>query len=288
MQITKNAFVIAHYHPRGIVANNLVNLIQYISKSGAEIIFVSTNITKKHEALISGYAKVISRENFGYDFWSYKIGIDNLSDINKFDRIVIFNSSFISYSPAILCDPFLSPVTRPLLRGITISHYGDKHIQSFWVAFEHKELIQSNAFGDWWNSMKPISEKKEVIKEYELGMSRFFLQNGFQLEAIFTPSLDELFLAFCRAVSSGIWRIQLSDSQLTIDINNAKRLNPSHYLWDSLFRNLGIVKVELLRDNPTNMNLARLIETIASSEDFRKMTLDAIDIDLFNPYKVSG
>lgn len=84
----KLAFVIAHYNPDGKVPRDLFNLVTYIAKLSGNIVFVSTNITESEIKKLSPYAHVIARENFGYDFWSYKLGMQRLGDLRQLERIV--------------------------------------------------------------------------------------------------------------------------------------------------------------------------------------------------------
>lgn len=68
-------------------------------------------------SILAPYAHVIVRPNFGYDFWSYKLDLVALSDVAAFERIVFFNSSFLTLNPQLL-----ELVTQPVLRGLTVPH----------------------------------------------------------------------------------------------------------------------------------------------------------------------
>ena len=77
MKKNKN-LLIAHYHKSGEIRDDLVKFITESKKSFNKIIFISTKLKKSEHKKINKYAKIISRPNFGYDFYSYKIGIKEL------------------------------------------------------------------------------------------------------------------------------------------------------------------------------------------------------------------
>ena len=108
--------VIAHYSSSGRLAKHLVNLIQELSKYSKNIIFVSTGILESELSKLAPYATVIARENTGYDFWSYKVGLEELGDLSRFQKVVCFNSSFICLKPDLLLERAFSSASR---RGMT-------------------------------------------------------------------------------------------------------------------------------------------------------------------------
>jgi rhamnosyltransferase len=259
------AFVIAHFHEEGKVATDLFNLVEYLSKLTKKIVFVSTGISDTEIIRLSPFAKVIRRENFGYDFWSYKVGIDALGDKSKLKRLVIFNSSFITLNPHLLMSQFLTSVGDPLVKGLTISNQHERHIQSYLVSFENKALINSPPFIDWWAQMEPISDKFEVVSRYEIGMSNWFAKDGIPLMATYEPTYEELLIAMARAI--GNRQVLISDVKekiIRLNLDLARELNPSHYLWDFIFHHFNILKIDLLKNNPTDQRLDSLNKLDAS------------------------
>jgi hypothetical protein len=174
----KTAYVIAHYDVNGNLAQYLENLVIYLNSLGSQIIFVSTNLHESGKRRLTPYATVIQRPNIGYDFLSYKIGIEALRGLAHLDRLTLFNSSFISINPAKLFKPFIGAPKKMALRGITFSYDIAPHIQSYFLAFETKELLQSFAFQEWWRNITTLSDKEEVIQKYEIGLTQWFLKNN--------------------------------------------------------------------------------------------------------------
>jgi hypothetical protein len=106
-QSPRRAFVVAHYDPAGRVAWNLRDLVAHLATLG-RVIFVSTNLDENAARSLPAGVQVITRPNEGYDFYSYKRGIEALGDPRAFDEVVILNSSFVCLDPARLTGRFFS------------------------------------------------------------------------------------------------------------------------------------------------------------------------------------
>jgi rhamnosyltransferase len=263
----RKAFVIAHYNEAAQVSPDLFRLVAYLNKQRAKVVFVSTNLTDTHCKALSSHSTVIRRENFGYDFWSYKIGIDALGDLKHYDRVTLLNSSFLILSPPLLCEVFLSSPKTPAMRGLSMSHDKGKHLQSYWVAFETTQLLTSAYFKEWWNNMTPISERQSVIDTYEVGMTKYFEMNGIPIISVYEPTPTDLMLATFRMFARGRRKFETETRTLTISSLGAEKLNPTHFLWEKLLVECGIIKYELLKKNPEEIPLRAFYKLIKDSED---------------------
>lgn len=253
----ETAFVIAHFHPNGKVANHLKKLIESLSQEYENIVFASTNISDDDFNYISKYVNILKVENIGYDFWSYKNGLDVVLKNETIEKVFIINSSLIFLEPnmvkkiAEINDGFVG------LRALTISNEHKTHAQSFFVSFEGKSFIRSKDMSEWWGNLIPISNRQEVIDKYEIGMSQYFLSKGYQIKSVFSPTNKDKLIALSRAIGNGHINIELNtdESQIILDVNHILKLNPTHYFWDFLLNDFGIIKIELLKNNSTNQNL---------------------------------
>lgn len=261
------SFVIAHFHPKGKVEQHLKILIEYINqKITKKIVLVSTRITTEEIGNLSKYCKIISRENYGYDFWSYKIGNDEFLDDHQLSRIVFFNSSFICLNPEFLCQQALPKPSKSLIRGLTFSTNRAAHLQSFWISFEGKALINSNEFKSWWKNMIPISDKNEVIEKYEVGMSQYFINAGFDISSVYKQSNNSNLVAVCRAIGNRLWAPDEVKELVQIETSAGLGLNPTHYLWDEVLENLKIIKHDLLKNNPTKQDMNLILSSLNANE----------------------
>ena len=254
---------------------NLVQLVQSLRPHVEQLQFVSTGISPEFVQRLSPYAEVVARENFGYDFWSYKVGLDCITDIAGHDRILLINSSFITFFPDVLIACLLRPVGSPKLRGISISHQIVRHIQSYCVAFENRELIASSDFAQWWGALVPISDREQVIHQYELGMSRFFASRGWSLEAELEADRTQQFVMVARAIGNGNIQCPVNGNVVSLDLDDTP-LNPTHFLWETLLERSGTMKIELVRDNPESLPLDRLRAWLQDKPQFSALIDDAL------------
>jgi lipopolysaccharide biosynthesis protein len=277
MNTNKSAFIIAHFHPQGYCPINLVNLVKYLSSISAEIIFVSTNLQESYANNLRQYAHVIVRQNFGYDFWSYKIGLENLKKKSSLDRISFLNSSFITLDPKILCDHIITDVTTAAMKGIVRSTEISPHIPSYWVSFEGNDLINSKEFEQWWSNMIPISDKLEVVHTYEIGMSTYFASLGVPLIGTLDLNYGNLFLAICRGISNGRLIINEPKEILNLDSSIGKSINIAHYLWDVLYHQLKIFKVDFFKHNPLNLDFFEIFQNLKNDNfQYQYLIEDAV------------
>lgn len=251
------AAVVAHHDPAGAVAPDLLATVRALHTRGLRVCFVSTGLNDTGAAALSPWAQVIRRDNIGYDFWSYKVGIEHLGTTGPYDRLLLLNSSVWIDDVGPLLQRMQAHRGQLDLLSLTLSHEVQPHLQSFWLAFETPALLRSEAFTTWWGGMAPLSVREEVIARQELGLSAHFARAGFRLGALFQPTRAQRLRAVMRALDNGFLPLP-EHGPVTLDPAWADRLNPTMYAWDALHEQLGVLKWELLRRNPHRLNLAPL------------------------------
>jgi rhamnosyltransferase len=271
----KTAFVIAHYHQEGHLTKNLFDHVRYIHRFAEKIIFVSTKLNKNSIQKLKPYANVIVRKNEGYDFYSYKLGLLSIQNINDIDHLIFFNSSFITINPKKLYERYSSSICENGLYGLTECSAPHYHIQSYFFSFAGKSLIQSKVFWDWWQQLIPISNREIVIQKYEVGMSQWFLKNKIFIKSAYKPNIYFSFILYYRYLRSinfnGLSILRrlriLLDSKKNYFSGHTKLPNPTHYLYDNLFSIFSIVKIDLLTKNPTKQNLKHFIRSLSKGRN---------------------
>ena len=248
---TKTAFVIAHFHENGKVALNTHALVEEMAKSSDSVVFVSTNLDEVEANRLKKHAVVIQRENTGYDFWSYKIGIDRLGDLSQFDRVVICNTSFVSLDPSFLVQSFTGPIDQVGLRGLTRCGEMGEHIQSYWLSFEGNRLLMSPEFMAWWKTMLPLNDRNENINKYEVCISDHFARHGYPLATLFKETANQLLIMLSRAISRGsvFFNLENKLQVIPLDLKYALDLNPTIFGWDFILDQIHIIKIEQLKFN---------------------------------------
>jgi|KBSMisStaDraftv2_1062788.scaffolds.fasta_scaffold84111_3 lipopolysaccharide biosynthesis protein len=249
-QAPRRAFVVAHYDPAGRVAWNLRDLVAHLATLGS-VTFVSTNLADDAARSLGGGVQVITRPNEGYDFYSYKRGIEALGVLSGLDDVVILNSSFVCLDPARLTRRFFSRAQPDVdLLGLTANYEYAAHLQSYWISFQGRRVLDSPVFAQWWRDMEPVSDRDLVIPRYEVGMSQAFHNAGFKLASAFSPPPERRGAIAHR--------------------------NPTHVFWDVLMEEFGVLKLELLRANPFRMDLAKLHAVLQARPHWRALVDDAL------------
>ena len=108
MQQIKRALIFAHYDRDGVIDPHVQYALQCYREVVNCLIVVSTSATALPESIAQHVDQFISRPNKGYDFCSWKKGMESLGDYRQFDEIICCNDSV--YGP--LFSP-TSPSPRP-------------------------------------------------------------------------------------------------------------------------------------------------------------------------------
>lgn len=259
----KTACVFAHFDPSDEVDDHViyfigalrtvVDCLQFVTSSN-----LSTRDIKKLESL---GVNIIHRDNKGYDFFSYKVGIAALA-LNQYDELILCNDSV--YGPFYDLRKLFQDMRQKDgdFWGITESFDFSRHLQSYFLVFK-RPVLQSATFREFWASLESLKNKKEIIRRYEIGLSQLLLNAGFSLYAL--VSYNDLDLGNRQHPSwSGylkILRNRWSDPTFWPDVlryfsgNLDISINPTHIQWKALLENHNapFLKIALLRDNPKNL-----------------------------------
>jgi hypothetical protein len=259
------AFVIAHYDPQGRVAAHLFALARALP---GPVVFVSTGISDAEADRLSAFAEVIRRPNTGYDFLSWQAGIDRLAPTrDRAGGLVILNSSFVALHPDRLLERFLGRFDEATgLLGLTASEEFAPHLQSYLVGFG-PAVVRSAPFRAWWSGLQPLPDRNHVVASYELGMSPWFAAHGHASVALFEPTAEQVARATAQLSggprgASGLGARRAAQA----GARGVLALNPTHAFWEPLHADFGVVKLELLRANPYELDLAPLRERCTPQE----------------------
>ncbi len=235
-----NICIFSHYDKDGIIDNYVINYIKSIFEQKFDIVFVSTseNLSIDEIAKIKEYCRnVIVKENVGYDFGSWATGIMHIDkELNIYKSLLLCNDSV--YAPLFpLNEMFNKMKDRYDFWGMTDSYEVHHHLQSYFMVFDRKVFL-TDLFKNIWQSYKVYKIKRNIILHYEIGLSQKLIKNGF------------LMGIYCRYT----------------ELNLLKIRNSSHYNWKKLIDQFRcpMIKVELLRDNPKNIDIDNWKEIICS------------------------
>ena len=269
----KRALVFAHYDKDNLVAPYVLYYLKALQTVASTVIFVSTSTLSDEtkEALSPYCEKVIPRDNEGYDFMSYKIGLSHL-DYTQYDEVILCNDSV--YGPFYpLIDAFHTMQTKTVdMWGMTDNHERSYHLQSYFLVCR-QNLLQSDAFKNFWDSVDTLSDKERIIELYEIGLSTHMLKEGFHLDAYskVTVSLKEKILLQLQTLTlEKMKRKIISLLHQTTTSSTLGQVNPTLTLWKALMleEKMPFIKRELLRDNPKGTNIDDVYETIQKISDY--------------------
>lgn len=177
--------VFAHYDKNNQIKSYVLYYLQALRQVCDEIIFITTSCLSDIElskvSLLC--SNVISRENIGHDFYSYKVGINTISDLSKVEQLILCNDS--CYGPIFDLKPMFQQmnVSNDDFWGISALSRPQLHLQSYFLVFNHK-VIQSTIFKKFWSQVKVLNNKDKIIIGYEVGLSQCLINAKFSWQTI--------------------------------------------------------------------------------------------------------
>ncbi|MCD4524766.1 rhamnan synthesis F family protein [Nocardioides sp. cx-173] len=253
----------AHYDPRGLVAPHVRRHVAALASAVDELVVVSTaELDDEGAAFLESHARLIRRPNYGYDFFSYKTGLE-ASRLTGHDEVIVCNDTYVG--PLVdYSEIFETMGSRPAdFWGLTASQRVHPHVQSFFVAFR-PWVLDSQAFARFWRTMSPVSDRGKVIAAYEVGLSRSLTDAGFRWSSYFSETDADRTLAQRRVAWWTVHRLPppRSRRQLSWLLERAKDpWNPAIALADVALDGgrLPYVKIDTLRYDPYGLGADRLL-----------------------------
>jgi lipopolysaccharide biosynthesis protein len=187
--------VMAHYDPSGSVAPHVRRQVEALRAGVDQLVVVTTaKLGDRERSWLSDRSHVVERDNIGYDFYSYKTGLDLAGDLSVHDEVVICNDTYVGplrpYAAI-----FEAMATRPVdFWGLTGSQRVSPHVQSFFVAFR-PWVVDSSTFRKFWNDMVPINDRFDVIHTYEVGLSTVLHDAGFRWSSYYRETPEDVRIA---------------------------------------------------------------------------------------------
>jgi hypothetical protein len=187
--MTRRLAVMAHYDHRGGLGPHVRRQVEQVAAAVDRLLVVSAaDLTDESRRWLSQYAEVAERPNYGYDFTSYQVGLHRAGGLDGYDEVVICNDTYVPVLP--YTDIFAAMATEPVdFWGLTRTERIAPHVQSFFVAFR-PWVVGSVAFRRFWTGLHPLSSRRQVIMQHEVGLSGGLHCAGFRSGSFFqeTPA----------------------------------------------------------------------------------------------------
>lgn len=179
--------IYAAYDADGFVDKADIYYIRALQEIADNIIYIADN------ELIAGEAEKISKEvNYikaekhgEYDFGSYKRGFMYAKEyglLEDIDELILCNDS--CYAPVHSFKPIFAKMQKEQIDfwGITENIEISRHIQSYFMVFR-PQVFKAKVFENFLASVKPQKQVRDVIENYEIGLSQSLIKANFICKA---------------------------------------------------------------------------------------------------------
>lgn len=269
------ALVFAHYDRDGLFDDYVVDALRKYRGITDKLIVVSTSASALPSPLLSLVDGFIPRDNVGYDFCSWRAGIESLGAVGGLDELICVNDSV--YGPLDDLGPVLvdARLTGGDFWGMCLSQQGLRrrgkatcpHIQSWFFAMRRAILV-SRSFARFWNSVEPLPTKEDVIDRYEIGMSEHFRRSGFRMAAIFDarvqqpPSRRDVWTHLSGREPMRSWRC-LRKTLVPWATNPSE-----HFPLQLIDNGVPFVKVGVFRTNHYALNVSHVLDMLRAASPY--------------------
>ena len=219
--------LIAQFDAGGEMRPDLIDLIQGYSRFCDVILIAATPALCDQTGLLQRLRRqcvgIVVRRNVGYDFGSWRTGLNMFRDaVEASEEVILTNDSF--WGPVRPLRSLFEKLRRTNADavGLTDDLMYEPHLQSAFISYR-RPALDHPGFHDFWNDLKVWESKEDIIKKCEVGLTAKLSNEGLNLKAIYTDQ------------SNG---------------------NVLHYNWKSLIvdQDFPFIKVTLLQGNPTQQN----------------------------------
>ena len=176
----------SNYDGESIVKESVYYYLQQLKMAGFDTVFISTSATIAGSDLekLAGYCiRIINRENRGFDFYSWKVGMEAYPQYHEHAGLLLANDSV--FGP--LFD-FGDIITRlencdADIVGMTESLRYHPHLQSYFI-YCKRLVVLSKEFINFFDHVKATQLKSAVIRKYEVGLAQM-LGKRFKFAALY-------------------------------------------------------------------------------------------------------
>ncbi|MBE6461488.1 MAG: DUF616 domain-containing protein [Alphaproteobacteria bacterium] len=185
-KIKKNGKVaiFASFFTDGIIPDYVVYYLEKLKAVTDNIIFIADNPVFASEMdKIKPYCTyAVCKRHGEYDFGSYKRGVLYLARkqaLDKISSLILCNDSCFGPVGGSFVDMFNIMRTKKCdFWGVLDNQDLSPHVQSYFMCFK-SNVLKNKCFYDFFASVKKQKSVEEVIRCYELGTTKYFVEAGF-------------------------------------------------------------------------------------------------------------
>jgi len=177
------------YHPQGFISGHVKHYVANFKRAGYSVILIKVIDNMDHplaNSFIPDVDAAMVRTNAGYDFAAWAHGSQMFPEVFQGKTLWIVNDSVFGPANSTLFDSLLDRVNKSKadLVSLTESHQYTHHYQSYFLVFRNLPQ-QADEIRKYWNNVRNIKNKGDVIFEYELGLKHHFSSLGLSCSALF-------------------------------------------------------------------------------------------------------
>ena len=262
--------LLCHYNSNGLLLEQVKFIASFFQNQGIDVIVVTTKVNESAKNWIqSNLSGLIIRRNIGRDFGAWKDSIAWLRQIDVFNNLkelYLLNDSVIIISSSLgesRLQTDLIDNQKSDLIGLTESWQGGYHLQSYFLKF-NQSALQSEIFLKFWQSYALVNSRTYSINYGEIGLSHYFIKNGFVLKCLYPFSELHSVNTWAKLMESiksnltGLSEDALSEYVISIRneifCHDFTETNCTHRLWTLLaFVGCPFLKRDLMEKNPEGL-----------------------------------
>jgi lipopolysaccharide biosynthesis protein len=186
------------YAPQTELKKHVQAHIEHLLRAGVQVVLVlNTSLAPAQmridDALLARLSGAYVRDNVGFDFaaWAhlYSLCADQAP---HWTRLFLVNDSIVGPLNSAHFDRLMERVRRSSadVVGLTESQLPLRHVQSFFLVFNHTAL-RHPALQRVFERMLSLPSKGQVIDVYETRLTSVLTEHGLRCEALFPPLSDD-------------------------------------------------------------------------------------------------
>lgn len=267
------ALILAHHDRDGVVDDHVVQSLRAYRVVVDHLVVVSTSARALPDSVAPLVDRFISRPNEGYDFCSWRAGLEVLGGTSAFDELLCVNDSV--YGPLFdlgrtLADSRLADAE---FGGMCLSIQDPAggsaprtHVQSWFLIFR-RPVLEHVAFRDFWEGVVPLDRKCDIVERYEIGLSEQLVAAGFRMGALYDQRKHGP-ATLAEMLPHLSWR---SPGRSFRHLRKARRAmhNPSELHWRRLLEaGVPFAKVSLFLPNHYGLDRAVILRGLAAQTSY--------------------
>ncbi len=176
-----------NYDQKDVIRKNVYHYLGELMRAGFDIVFISSNNTVSDtdlKKLSKLCIRMIVRENRGYDFYGWKIGMQAYPSYHAHSALLLANDSVLG--PLFSMQHIIAKLENVAadIVAMTDSLHFHPHLQSYFL-YCKKSVITSKEFIEFFSKVDVLTFKMAIVRKYEVGFSRT-LGRCFKLSALYS------------------------------------------------------------------------------------------------------